>query len=212
MKTVHLRRSDPTVDAIVRAAFPDWKAQAVEAHVTDRVHFYGTMWDEGYRRTYVIVRLADLATYRIEQAPFMQRSELHENRYELPQGYVVVVRCEGRCDHTEIHSSAANITPRLPPPADLSDDEQIVLVATCSLKSSYNGESNYRFVEARRHTGITADRYDAAKASLIARKLLNKAGAVTVEGRNARPAWGDAGMGLYGYHRREAIADHTPIP
>jgi hypothetical protein len=102
LKTIALRRSDPTVNALISAAFPSWKAQAVDAIVTDSVSFYGTMWDEGSRRTYTIVRLADLATFRIEQAPIMRRSPLHENHYELPEGFVVVVRCEGRCNHTEI--------------------------------------------------------------------------------------------------------------
>jgi hypothetical protein len=211
LNTIALRRSDPTVDALIKAAFPGWKPQAVDAIVTDSVSFYGTMWDEGSRRTYTIVRLADLATFRIEQAPFMRRSELHEKTYELPEGFVVVVRCEGRFDHTEIYSHAANITPLLPAPLELTEDEQIVLVATCSLKASYGGVSHYRFEEARRYTGITAGRYEAAKASLIARKLLNKAGAVTVEGRNARPAWGSAGMGLHNYPRRQDVA-RTAIP
>jgi hypothetical protein len=201
MQSIALRRSDPTVAALINAAFPAWKAQAVDAIVTDSVRFYGTMWDEGYRRTYAIVRLADLATYRIEQAPFMQRSELHENTYQLPEGFVVVVRCEGRYDHTEIYSHAANITPLLPPPVELTEDEQIVLVAVCSLKGGV------RFEHAHQQTGISRERYDAATKSLIARKLLNKAGAVTVEGRNARPAWGSAGIGLYGY-RRPAV-DHV---
>jgi hypothetical protein len=207
METVHLRRSDPTVDALIKAAFPGWTGQRVEAHITDEVRFYGTNWDEGSRRTYVIVRLADLATFRIEQAPFMRPSALHEKTYELPEGFVVIVRREGRYDGIEIISSAANITPLLPAPETLTEDEEIVLVATCSLKSSYAGVSNYRLQEARCFTGITADRYEAAKASLIARKLLNKAGAVTVEGRNARPC-GD----LFEIQRRRAQPSYTAIP
>ena len=188
MQIVHLRRSDPTVDALIKAAFPGWTGQRVEAHVTDSVHLYGTNWDEGSRRTYVIVRLADLATFRIEQAPFLRRSELHENRYELPEGFVVVVRREGPYAGIEIISSAADITPLLAAPDTLTEDEEIVLVATRSLKPSYGGVSNYRFVEARRYTGISAGRYEVAKASLIAKKLLNRAGAITVEGRNACPS------------------------
>jgi hypothetical protein len=188
METVHLRRSDPTVDALIRAALPSWSGQRVEAIVTDSVHFWGTNWDEGSRRTYVIVRLADLSTYRIEQAPFMRRSALHENRYELPEGFVVVVRREGRYDGIEIHTAAANVTRLLPAPVTLTEDEEIVLVATRSLKSSYGGVSNYRFSEARRHTGIDLHRWETAKSTLIARKLLNKAGAITVEGRNACPS------------------------
>ena len=207
MQIVHLRRSDPTVDELIRAAFPAWTGQRVEAHITDKVHFFGTNWDEGNRRTYVIVRLADRATYRIEEAPFMRRSELHEKTYELPEGFVVAVRVEGRYECIEIISSAANITPLLPAPESLTEDEEIVLVAICSLKSSSSATPNLRFVEAKRYTGITAERYEAARASLIAKKLLNKAGAVTPEGRNARPSWGSAGTGLHGYRRRQALTN-----
>ena len=63
-------------------------------------------------------------------------------------------------------------------------DERTVLIATKSLKSSYGGVSNFRFHEANRSTGITLDRYNTAKSTLIGKKLLNAAGAVTIEGRN----------------------------
>jgi hypothetical protein len=188
LNTVHLRRSDPTVDALVRAAFPEFTGKNVIASIQDHVRFYGTMWEEGCRRQYVIVRLEGLVTYPIPTAPFRRRSPRHEEPYKVPSGYVVVVHCVSRWEHIEIISPAENVSKLLPPPAELSEDEQVVLVATCGLKSSYGGISNYRFHEARRHTGITPERYEAAKRSLIARKFLNKAGAVTPEGRNARPA------------------------
>jgi hypothetical protein len=160
----------------------------VEAIVTDRVHFYGTNWDEGNRRDYVIVRLADLKRHRIEEAPFMERSERHETTYQLPPGFVVVVHVIGRYEHIEIHTAAANVTRLLPAPVTLTEDEEIVLVATRSLKASYGGVSNYRFSEARRYTDIDLHRWETAKSSLIAKKLLNRAGAITVEGRNACPS------------------------
>src|SRR5262245_61272222 len=99
METVYLRRSDPTVDELIRAAFPSLACQKVEALITDSVRFYGTNWDEGNRRDYVIVRLADRKTFRIEEAPFMERSELHEKTYKLPPGFVVVVHGIGRYEH-----------------------------------------------------------------------------------------------------------------
>ncbi len=187
METVYLRRSDPTVDELIRAAFPGLTCQKVEAIVTESVHFCGTNWDEGNRREYVIVRLADMKTFRIEEAPWIERSELHEKTYKLPPGFVVVVHIIGRYEHIEIHTAADNVTRLLPAPVTLTEDEEIVLVATRSLKASYGGVSNHRFVEARRYTGIDLHRWETAKATLIARKLLNKAGAITVEGRNACP-------------------------
>ena len=188
MQTVHLRRSDPTVDELIRAAFPGLTSQKVEAIVTDSVRFYGTNWDEGNRRDYVIVRLEDKKTFRIEEAPFMEPSELHQRTYKLPPGFVVVVHIIGRYEHLEIHTAVDNVTRLLPAPVELTEDEEIVLVATRSLKASYGGASNHRFVEARRYTGIDLHRWETAKATLIARRLLNKAGAITVEGRNACPS------------------------
>lgn len=73
----------------------------------------------------------------------------------------------------------------LPCHVELTVDEKIVLSATRSLKSSYNGLSNYRFHEASQTTGITQARWGAALGSLKARKLLNAAGAITDEGKNA---------------------------
>jgi hypothetical protein len=58
-------------------------------------------------------------------------------------------------------------------------------MATAGLKSSYGGIPNLRYYESHRRTGITQERWDNAKAACIAAGLLNKAGAITVKGRNA---------------------------
>lgn len=185
MNTVYLRRSDPTVERIIQATFPSFTGQKVEAIVTDSVTFHSTQWDEGYKRDYRILRLSDMKSLTIPEAPFMQRSPDHETAVQLPDGFVVVVYVHTRLDRIEIISSAGNITPLLTQEVVLSEDERTVLIATRSRKSSYAGVSNYRFHEARRARGITLDRWEAAKAALIEKKLLNKAGAITVEGRNA---------------------------
>lgn len=69
--------------------------------------------------------------------------------------------------------------------SEVSGDVAVVLAATRGLKASYGGVSNYRLSEARRLTGITPERWEAAKAECIRRGLLNRAGAITVKGRNA---------------------------
>jgi hypothetical protein len=186
MPTVHLSASDPSVKAIVSATFSGFTGKRVEAIITDTVSFHGTMWDEGSKRSYVLLRLADRVAQPIATAPYFQQSELHTATHTIPPGFVVVCLSTFRgVDSLEIHGPSANLSPMLPAPMELTDDERIVLAATAGLKSSYAGESNYRLSEARRETGITSDRYNAAKSALIARKLLNKAGAITVEGRNA---------------------------
>jgi hypothetical protein len=185
MNTVHLRRSDPTVDRIVRAAWPSYNGQHVSARLTDSVRFYGTQWDEGRKRDYAILRLADMQRVEIDEAPFVRHSELHERDHKIPDGFVVVVFNDGPRQSIEIITPPANVSNLLPPPTELSEDERTVLIATRQLKSSYGGVPNYRFHEAKRARGITLDRWEAAKASLITKKLLTKAGAITPEGRNA---------------------------
>jgi hypothetical protein len=187
--TVYLERKDETVDAIVRAAFPGYTGKKIEAVMTDRVRFSGTQWDEGNKNEYVVLTLADLKSATIPTAPFMRQSADHETDVEIPVGYVVVCHCIGRYDHIVIYTRPENITKMLPAPVELTEDERIVLTATRSLKSSYAGIKEYRFHEARRRRGITRDRWDAAKASLIGKRFLNAAGAITTNGRNAVPGF-----------------------
>jgi hypothetical protein len=87
--------------------------------------------------------------------------------------------------------------PLLPATEELGAIEQLVLDYTISRKASYAGKDRYQQAVDdlrggyRSREGIARlDRalWDAAKGSLIARGLLNKAGAVTVAGRNARRA------------------------
>lgn len=186
MSWIHLPATDPSVRAIVQRAFPGWKGRSFVAVIADSVRFYGTMWDGGERRTYAAVRLADMGVVTIAQEQFAVDSAAHRTDWPIPDGVVVVVRCEGRWEHIEIIGNSSVVNPMLPAPVELTIDERIVLAAICSLKSSYAGIPNYRAHQARQYTGITQERYDAAKATLTARGFLNKAGAATTEGRNAR--------------------------
>lgn len=148
------------------------------------------MWQEGYRDQYCIVRF-DGRTASIPTEPFLQRSELHERDYPLQPGYAVVRWTQGRYTHVTITVHPDMVSRFLPADDDkLERDHVIVLVATRSLKASYGGVKNLRFTEARRYTGITSERWDRAKAELIDRKLLNKAGAITNNRRNALEAGG----------------------
>ena len=68
---------------------------------------------------------------------------------------------------------------------DLTKNELIVLVFSRSYKNSYGGQTNVRFKEAHRSKGITQEDWESAKRSLISKKLLNRAGALNNDGRNA---------------------------
>ena len=78
------------------------------------------------------------------------------------------------------------------PESDLSRAQLIVLFATKSYKASYNGQDRFDMVSGDfRYTPdadmISREQWNIAKAELIERKLLNKAGAITVNGKNAAP-------------------------
>jgi hypothetical protein len=72
----------------------------------------------------------------------------------------------------------------LPPAGELLEDEKIVLAAIRSLKSSYAGIPNYRFHCVHKKTGITLERWNEVKESLTKKGYLNKAGAITPNGKN----------------------------
>ena len=94
--------------------------------------------------------------------------------------------------HYYIHPQ--NATALLPAKADLTSLEKLILEATRSLKSSYMGRDRYQMkLEDYRYSadaknGIafpTRAEWEQAKADLYAKGYLNKAGAITVKGRNA---------------------------
>lgn len=186
MSKISLEMSDPTVKRLVNTAFPGYNGRMVWAEITDKIHFHSTNWDSGYHREYRIIRLADNQVVQLPDAPFLQPSKLHEESQPIPEGFIVVVHVNsGQRESVEIHARSEVVSPNLPAPIEVTDDERIVLIATRSLKSSYGGIKDFRFSEAQRSRGITRDRWDVAKASCIAKSLLNKAGAITPSGRNA---------------------------
>ena len=67
----------------------------------------------------------------------------------------------------------------------LTTEQQIVLVATRSYKASYAGNSQVRYHEAARQTGITRADWERSKVECQGMGLLDKRGAITLAGKNA---------------------------
>lgn len=202
MSTTYLQRSDKTVQAIINAAFPFYKGKKVTATIRENVMFHGTNWSDGNMREYAIVRLSDMVSQPVEQAPYFRDSPLYSTSFPIPDGFVIAVLIQSRGkEYLEIIAPASAVTPLLPTPNDLSRDEMIVLIATRCYKPAYAGISNYRFHESQQQTGITLDRWEASKAALIDKKLLNRAGAITVDGRNAVGS-----KSLYDYRPQSELA------
>jgi hypothetical protein len=180
--------NEKTVRQIISAAYPDYKGKKVSLHPTENPINVKSYWDGGTRSYFVFVRLDNmLASGEVPAQSMFDRQIIGAEAVKLPAGVVCVERhYYGNSESITIHCPAESVNGlALPAPVQVSRDEEIVLTATRSLKSSYAGIPNYRFHEARRDTGITLEQWETAKAGLISRGLLDKRGALTIAGRNA---------------------------
>lgn len=191
-QTIYLAPNDPTC-AIAKRAFPSYNGQKYRVTVTEAPISLTSCWQDGSRDYYQVVRLADMQQISIpENGSGYTAVDRAYGPFGLPlnlpaAGYAVVehsISC-GKDMGLTIYVHPYNATAMLPAPAELTWAEKVVLVATRSLKSSYAGISDYRFVEANRETGITRLDWDTAKQALIARGMLNKQGAIQISGKNA---------------------------
>jgi hypothetical protein len=193
MTTVYL---DPNqVPANLRNGYAGRKFQASVCE-TVTVPMTAGLWDGGSRDVYSYIRLSDGAAVEMpgqRNAPDSSRSEV---LVTLVPGYAVVrhSRFQGQDMGLTFYIHPDNAATMLPAPsADLAPHEKLVLIATRSLKSSYGGRDRYQMAadeySCRQALGDstypTREQWDAAKAALISRGYLNKAGAITPAGRNA---------------------------
>ncbi len=144
-------------------------------------------WEGGSRDFYAVI---NPQSYRIASqsgTPYDHEPEqvcLNENTAVLCHS---IIMGKDRGITLYVHPSFAPLYlegPKPGPEGNITTNEKIVLIATRSYKSSYAGMSNYRFVEAKRQTGIRREAWELAKQSCIDKQLLNKAGAITPQGKN----------------------------
>lgn len=186
MSTHHIEKPDATVRKIVNATFPSYKGRKfkLSTDIPSRLNSY---WNGGSRDYFSFYELSTGKVLDVgSNHPFFEAGKPRDLE-ELPPGIVIVkhsIFC-GKDMGITIYANASDLAPMIPPKAELTPHEKVVLKYTRSLKSSYAGIKNYRFHEAKRKTGIKLDEWEAAKAALIEKKLLNKRGAITAAGRNA---------------------------
>lgn len=186
MSTYWINKPDETVRKIAGATFPSYKGKKfrISTDVPSKLESY---WSEGSRDYFSFYELSTGKTFDVESNhPLFEAGNPRDLKI-LPPGLVVVKHaiCCGKDAGITIYANAGDLTPLLPSKTELTEHERTVLSYTKSYKSSYAGVSNYRFYEAHRNTGIKLEDWEKAKASLIDRKLLNKAGAITPDGRNS---------------------------
>ena len=143
-------------------------------------------WSGGSKDSYSVINLDTLKTVDVPQGG-SGHGDVPYRVSTLPSNMAVVKHTtfQGKDLGITIYVNPDNLSKMLPAPGEVSWAEKVVLSATRSYKSSYGGVKDYRFQEALRDTGITRQEWDEAKQSLIQKKMLNKAGAITNDGRNA---------------------------
>jgi len=192
MQTIYL---DPKqVPAQLRGSYNGKKFKAI---VCEQITIPGEagLWSGGSRDSYYAISLDGDGNGKMVQAsdnfsaPWSR--DRQDRTHQMRPGMAIVKHTifQGQdlgLTYYVHPDSAAKLLPA--PSAELSDHEQIVLNATCGYKSSYNGKDRYELARPYSPTEPypTRDEWNVAKASLISKGLLNKAGAVTVAGRNAR--------------------------
>jgi hypothetical protein len=185
MSTYHIG-PDKTIQKIVRATFPSYHGRKFKIS-TDIPSQLRSYWDGGSRDHYSFYQLSTGKCVDLPSNHPMFEPNNPSELKELPPGMVIVKHSYfcGKDMGITIYANGCDITPLLPPKVELTDHERIVLRFTRGYKPSYAGIKNYRFHKASRETKITQDEWETAKSSLIMKKLLNKRGAITIDGRNA---------------------------
>lgn len=184
---IHLDAT-PEVKAMVAKVFPEYTGRKFKLDNSGHPVDVRSYWDGGSRDNFAALNLETNKVLAVPQngTPF-DGGPIAPNGVIVPPGFMIAehtIFC-GKDLGITFHVNAETSLKFLPTVPSITDDESNVLTATRSYKNTYGGETDIRFRECRRKTGITRERWDTAKASLTTAGLLNKAGALTTPGKNA---------------------------
>ena len=191
MSDIYVKPED--VAQIIKATFPSYNGKKVRVTGAESVSFSNLEWSGGSRSLY--------RACTIDGAPLGAAAHGHfDNPAEgksvaIPPNCAVVqhIIFQGKDLGLQIYVRPADMPKGLAAPLELSPYESLILYATRALKSSYNGQDRYTMAKneyrAREILKGAAypsrEQWEETKGALIAKGMLNKAGAITNEGRNA---------------------------
>ena len=189
MRTIHLNGNDPTAKLVTSAAFPAYTGRKFKVTIVEKNHKFNLTsgWEDGSRDFYAVVRLSDMTSVEISQLSVVgnnfNRSGID---FLLPEGFAVVEHSIflGKDAGITIFITEANAMALLPAPVELTENEKKVL-GVMGLKNTYGGQTNVR----QRESGLTPNVYVETVALLKEKGFLDKRGAITPEGRNARSSF-----------------------
>ena len=178
------------VKAIALRLFPGYTGRSFQVKPFSGPMRLTSCWEGGSREYWAVMNLATGASGAVPENGTPFTPQLAEVK-ELPINGVIGLHsifC-GRDHGITLYVHPDNLRAyQIEAPDTLSFDEKVVLVSTRCYKPSYAGRSNNRLYEVQSYIpSFTAAQWEAAKASCQAKGLLNKAGAITNDGRNAVP-------------------------
>ena len=178
----YLEKSD--VPAFLIGSYNGRKFKAL---VTDTVELTSMHWGGGTRSTYTVVDLATRAHMPVTDPRPWPQSMTPPKPIAIKPGFVVREHSTfcGKDSGLIFHVHPSDVAKLLPvDDGAITDNERIVLKFTGSLKNTYGGRTNIRFVEANRVHGISQEDWTTAQTKLIESEHLRKNGSITPKGRN----------------------------
>jgi hypothetical protein len=179
--------NSPEVRELAQRAFPSYNGKRYSVEPFSGPMTTTSCWNGGSRDYWCLVNLVTHKTWNVPEngTPFVYGGKAFKVG-RLPENIALIRHKVGGYEYVTIYLNPANIrADMLPQKPALTWAQSVVLVATRSLKSSYAGILNYRRHAAQRETGITIEEWETAKAECQAKGFLNRAGAITDDGRNA---------------------------
>ena len=137
-------------------------------------------WDNGVRDFYAVVNPATgVVVEAPSQHPWFDAKVDWVHDYQVRKGEVVVRHSYfGTRQHVTLIVCPEQAPAMLPRPIEVTDDERGVLSVTAGYLPAFRKEYFARL-------GLTPTAVETAKASLMSKGMLTKAGAITPKGRNA---------------------------
>jgi len=186
MKEIWLDNKDETVDNLCRlVGYNGKKIRYIPNRIPTELNSY---WDGGSRDYYYFVNLSENKIVEVSQNHPVYNPQNPSRLESLPNGVILVQRIYfcGKDLGLKIYANPADLSGKLLPESqDVTENEKIVLKFTYEYKNTYAGRKNIRFTEANESTGITQESWLEAQELLKSKKLLNKAGSITLKGKNA---------------------------
>lgn len=185
MNVYHVSKPDEIMKTAARIIGYSGRTFKISSRIPSRLDSY---WDGGSRDYYYFYQPSTGKIMPVgSNHPVFEANQSRELK-RLPEDLILIehsIFC-GKDAGLTFYVNPENLANYLPQNnRDLSLEEKLVLVATRSLKSSYNGIRNLRLYEINRYYRMSQETWEQIKSRLTGKGLLYKRGAITPDGRNS---------------------------